>query len=97
MGSPAHVARAACEDAEQLAAAGALLGRLDPRDERAAGYAGRRRAHVLGARKEPATARTHAAVNGFVASHAAALAQDDVGAVQREQAWQVDWLAQRLA
>ena len=95
--SPAHVALAACEDAEQLAAAGALLGTLTARDERAAGYAGDAARHVLGARKEPVSAPIHAAVNGFIASHAAAFAQDDVTAVQREHAWQVDWLAQRLA
>jgi hypothetical protein len=96
VGSPAHVALAACEDAEQLAAAGALLGPLDARDERAAGYAGDAARHVLGARKEPETAPIHAAVNGFIAAHAAAFAQDDVAAVQREHGWQVDWLAGRL-
>ena len=69
---------------------------LGPRDERAVGYAGDAARHVLGARAEPATAPTHAAVNGFIASHAAAFAEDDVTAVERERAWQADWLARRL-
>jgi len=96
-GSPAHAALAACADAEQLAAAGAVLGPLDAREERAAGYAGDTARHVLGARSDPATAPIHAAVNGFIAAHAAAFAQDDVTAVGRERAWQSDWLARRLA
>src|SRR6476620_3050657 len=77
-GSPAHEALAACADAAALAAACATLGDLDPTGERAAGYAGDSARHVLGARAEPATAPTHAAVNGFIASHAAAFAQDDL-------------------
>lgn len=96
-GSPAHIALAACGDAEQLAAAVSLLGTRDARDERAAGYAGDAARHVLGARRQPATAPVHAAVNGFIAAHAAAFAQRDVSAVRGERAWQVEWLARRLA
>lgn len=96
-GSPAHVALAACSDAEQIAAAVAALGPLDAREERAAGYAGDAARHVLGARSGPATAPIHAAANGFIAAHAAAFAQQDVRAVERERAWQADWIARRLA
>lgn len=95
--SPGHAALAACADAEQLAAAVTVLGPLDARDERAAGYAGDAARHVIGARSDPPTAPVHAAVNGFVAAHAAAFAQDDVSAVERERAWQSDWIARRLA
>jgi hypothetical protein len=95
-GSPAHEALAACSDAETLATACAALDGLPAAEERAAGYAGDAARHVLGARAAPATAPTHAAVNGFIASHAAAFAQDDLTAVQRERAWQTGWLAQRL-
>lgn len=96
-GSPAHAALAACESAAALAAACAALAQdLDAREERAAGYAGDAARHVLGALAEPATAPTHAAVNGFIASHAAAFAEDDLGAVGRERAWQSDWLRLRL-
>ena len=95
-GSAAHDTLAACEDAQQLAAACAQLTGLDPAGERAAGYAGDAARHVLGALVEPATAPIHAAVNGFIASHAAAFAQDDLGAVERERAWQSAWLAEQL-
>jgi hypothetical protein len=95
-GSPAHAALTACRTADTLAAACAQLAELDPEDERAAGYAGDAARHVLGARAEPATAPMHAAVNGFIASHAAAFAEDDLGAVARERAWQTDWLATHL-
>jgi hypothetical protein len=95
-GSAAHEALAACEDAQALAAACAGLQGLDAQAERAAGYAGDAARHVLGAIAEPATAPTHAAVNGFISAHAAAFAQDDVGAVDGERAWQAAWLAQRL-
>jgi hypothetical protein len=47
-----------------------------------------------------AGAPTHAAVNGFIAAHAAAFAAAavaDVAAVPREPAAQARWLAQRLA
>jgi hypothetical protein len=95
-GSPGHAALATCQNAEALAAACAQLAALDPEDERAAGYAGDAARHVLGARAEPATAPMHAAVNGFIASHAAAFAEDDLGAVARERAWQTEWLARQL-
>ncbi|HEX4363570.1 MAG TPA: hypothetical protein VHZ75_03410 [Solirubrobacteraceae bacterium] len=95
-GSPAHAALAACRTADTLAAACAQLAELDPEDERAAGYAGDAARHVLGACAEPATAPTHAAVNGFIASHAAAFAEDDLGAVARERAWQAAWLVLQL-
>ncbi len=96
-GSRASAALAACGDAGSLAAACAQLQGLGAREERAAGYAGDAARHVLGARAQPATAPTHAAVNGFIAAHAAAFAQDDVGAVAGERAWQTDWLARALA
>jgi hypothetical protein len=95
-GSPGHAALAASQDAEALAAVCAQLTGLDPEEERAAGYAGDAARHVLGARAEPATAPMHAAVNGFIASHAAAFAEDDLGAVARERAWQTAWLARQL-
>lgn len=95
-GSAAHDALAACTDAQQLAATCAQLGSLSAGDERAAGYAGDAARHVLGALAEPATAPIHAAVNGFIAACAVAFAQDDLGAVERERAWQSAWLAQRL-
>jgi hypothetical protein len=95
-GSPAHDALAAGDTAEDLATACARLGELDPGAERAAGYAADAAAHVLGAVADPANAPTHAAVNGFIAAHAAAFAEDDLGAVARERAWQAAWLAQRL-
>jgi hypothetical protein len=72
------------------------LADLDPDEARAVGYAGDTARHALGARAEPATAPTHAAVNGFIAAHAAAFAEDTLGAVQRERAWQAEWLARRL-
>ena len=53
------------------------------------------RAMSLGARAAPPTAPTHAAVNGFIAAAAAAFADDDIGAVARERAWQADWIATR--
>ena len=99
---PAGAARdalAACTTAEQLAVAAAALAAddaLDPDDARAAGYAGDAARHVLGARAQPVTAPTHAAVNGFISAHAAAFAEDDLAAVQRERAWQADWLSRRL-
>lgn len=95
-GSAACKALAACPDAIAMAAACAQLSDLDARQERAAGYAGDAARHVIGARADRATAPTHAAVNGFIASHAAAFARDDVGAVAGERAWQADWLARRL-
>jgi hypothetical protein len=95
-GSDAHEALAACEDAAALAAACADVRGLDARGERAAGYAGDAARHVLGAVADPPTAPMHAAVNGFISAHAAAFAQDDVGAVDGERAWQSAWLAQRL-
>ena len=85
-----------CTTAEQLATAVAQLDGLGPDEARAAGYAGDAARHVLGARAEPVTAPTHAAVNGFIAAHAAAFAEDDLAAVGRERAWQADWLARRL-
>ena len=97
-GGPARDALAGCETAGQLAAAGAALAAddaLDPDAARAAGYVGDAARHVLGARAAPATAPTHAAVNGFIAAAAAAFAQDDLGAVARERAWQADWIAAR--
>ena len=90
---PAHETLAGCGDAEQLAAAAAALEGLDADETRAAGYAGDAARHVLGARAEPATSPTHAAVNGFIAAHAAAFAEDDLAAVERERAWQAAWIA----
>ena len=95
---PAHDTLAGCETAEQLAAAAAALAAddaLDPDEARAAGYAGDAARHVVGARAAPATAPTHAAVNGFIAAAAAAFAEDDLGAVARERAWQAEWIAAR--
>jgi hypothetical protein len=97
-GGAAHDALAGATTAEQLAAAAAALAAdaaLDPDEARAAGYAGDAARHVLGARAAPATAPTHAAVNGFIAAAAAAFAEDDLGAVARERAWQADWIATR--
>ncbi|HVF79267.1 MAG TPA: hypothetical protein VNA28_13300 [Solirubrobacteraceae bacterium] len=95
-GSPAHCGLASCHAAEDLAAACVQLTDLDPDGERAAGYAGDAARHVLGAVAEPSTAPIHAAVNGFIAAHAAAFAENDLGAAERERAWQADWLARRL-
>jgi hypothetical protein len=75
-----------------VAADAALIGALDSAQARAAGYAGDAARHVLGARAQPATAPTHAAVNGFIAAHAAAWAQEDLDAVGRERAWQAAWI-----
>jgi hypothetical protein len=91
-----HDALASATTAEQLAEAAAELGDLDPDAARAVGYAGDTARHVLGARSDPATAPTHAAVNGFIAAHAAAFAEDTLAAVKRERAWQAAWLARRL-
>ena len=96
-GSAAHDALAGCATARQLAAACGGLTGLDPEAERAAGYAGDAARHVLGALAEPATAPVHAAVNGFIAAHAAAFAQDEAAAVATERAWQAAWLLGRLA
>ncbi len=95
-GSPTREALESCHTAEDLAAACAQLADADPDETRAAGYAGDAARHVLGALAEPSTAPTHAAVNAFIASHAAAFAEGDLGAVGRERAWQADWLARRL-
>jgi hypothetical protein len=95
-GSPAHEALASCAGAADLAAACEQPTELAPDEQRAAGYAGDCARHVLGAIADPSTAPMHAAVNGFIASHAAAFAQADLGAVERERAWQADWLARRL-
>ncbi len=95
---PAHDALAGCATAQPLAATAAALAaddELDPDQARAAGYAGDAARHVLGARAQPATAPTHAAVNGFIAAAAAAFAEDDLGAVTRERAWQSAWIAAR--
>ena len=92
----AHAALAAAGGAEEIAAVAAdtaLMDALDRDATRAAGYAGDAARHVLGARAEPATAPTHAAVDGFIAAHAAAFARDDLTAVQRERAWQAAWIA----
>ncbi len=94
---PAHAALAGATGAEAIAAAaadGALLDALEPDQVRALGYAGDAARHVLGARAQPATAPTHAAVNGFIASHAAAFAEDDLAGVERERAWQAAWIAE---
>lgn len=87
---------ASCTTAEQLADAAARLVDLDPDEARAVGYAGDAARHALGARAEPGTAPTHAAVNGFIAAHAAAFAEDALAGVGRERAQQAQWLAQRL-
>lgn len=96
-GGRAREALAGCQTAEQLAATAAALAteELDSDEARAAGYVGDAARHVLGARSAPATAPTHAAVNGFIAAAAAAFAEDDLGAVARERAWQADWIAAR--
>ena len=94
--APARAALQRATDAQHIAAVAAdadLVGPLDPQGTRAAGYAGDAARHVLGARAQPATAPTHAAVNGFIAAHAAAFAEDDLGAVERERAWQAAWIA----
>lgn len=93
---PAHAALTGAADAAAIAAIAAdpaLMGALDGDATRAAGYAGDAARHVLGARAQPATAPTHAAVNGFIAAHAAAFAHDDLTAVERERAWQAAWIA----
>ena len=93
---PAYAALAGAAGATQIAATVAdagLMDALDPGETRAAGYAGDAARHVLGARAQPATAPTHAAVDGFIAAHAAAFAQDDLTAVERERAWQAAWIA----
>lgn len=95
-GSPVPEALAASDDAHAIAVVCGRLSGLGTRDQRAAGYAGDAGRHVLGAIAEPATAPTHAAVNAFIACHAAAFAEDDLGAVGREREWQVSWLARRL-
>lgn len=95
-GSATFEALAACSNAVELAAVCAQLPDLDAREERAAGYTGDAARHVIGARAAPATAPTHAAVNGFIVAHAAAFAHDDLAAVAGERAWQADWLARRL-
>jgi len=94
-GGRARAALAGAGDARQIAAVAAdgLVDGLGPDAARAVGYAGDAARHVLGARAQPATAPTHAAVNGFVAAHAAAFAHDDLTAVERERAWQVAWIA----
>jgi len=84
---------AGAEEIAAIAADGELMGALNGDATRAAGYAGDAARHVLGARAEPATAPTHAAVDGFIAAHAAAFAQDDLTAVGRERAWQAAWIA----
>jgi len=91
----AHDALADCATAEQLATAAAQMAaddQVEPDGARASGYVGDAARHVLGARAQPATAPTHAAVNGFIAAHAAAFAEDDLDAVARERAWQADWI-----
>ena len=95
-GSRAREALAAAGSAENLAAATGRLTGLDPREQRAAGYAADAAHHARRAIAEPAGAPTHAAVSGFIASHAAAFAED-LGAVGRERTWQADWLARALS
>lgn len=93
---PAHAALAGAAGAEEIAAIAAdagLMDALDRAETRAAGYAGDAARHALGARAQPATAPTHAAVDGFIAAHAAAFAHDDLTAVERERAWQAAWIA----
>ena len=93
---PLYAALAVAASAEEIAAVAAdaeRVGALDRDATRAAGYAGDAAHHVLGARADPATAPTHAAVSGFIAAHAAAFAQDDHTAVERERAWQAAWIA----
>ena len=97
-GHAAHAALAAATSAEAIAALAAdpaLAAGLEAAHARAVGYAGDAARHVLGARAQPATAPTHAAVNGFIAAAAAAFARDDLGAVERERAWQAAWIAER--
>ncbi len=95
---PARDALASCTTGAQLAAAATRQDGLDEAEARAASYAGDAARHALAVRDEPAAeAPAHAAVNGFIAAHAAASAGDDRGAVARERAWQAAWLARRLA
>jgi len=92
----ARDALASCATARAIEVAAAELEGPDARGRRAAGYAADAARHVLSALAAPATAPTHAAVNGFIAAHAAAFAADDVAAAPRERAWQAAWIAGRL-
>jgi len=95
--APARAALAGATSATEIAAVaadGTLLDALEPDASRALGYAGDAARHVLGARAQPATAPTHAAVNGFIAAAAAAFAQDDLAAADRERTWQAAWIAE---
>ena len=80
----------------QLVAAAAGAAGLPGREARAAGYVGDTARHALGARSDPATAPVHAAVNAFIAAHAAAFAAGDVAAAPREREALARWLAERL-
>jgi hypothetical protein len=85
----------AAATAAQLVAAADAPG-LAGREARAVGYVGDTARHALGARTRPEFAPTHAAVSGFIASHAAAFAADDAAAAPRELAALGDVLARRL-
>jgi hypothetical protein len=93
---PQRTALERCASAAQLEARASTSG-LAGREARAVGYVVDTARHAIAAPAEPAEAPTHAAVNGFIAAHAAAFAAAAVAAVPREHAAQARWLAQRLA
>jgi hypothetical protein len=67
--------------------------RVDPWDAEAAAAL----AEDCAPRRARPARPTHAAVNGFIAAHAAAFAAGDVTAAPRERAAQARWLARRLS
>jgi hypothetical protein len=93
---PAQDALARCTSPVEVRDVSATLD-LDPRAARAVGYAGDTARHAISARERPNEASMHAAVNGFIAAHAAAFAADDVAVAAPERASQGVWLAARLA
>ena len=66
------------------------------REERALGYVLDAARHAVAAFSEPADAPRRAAVNAFIAAHAAAFAAGDTAAAPRERTALAAWLAQRL-
>lgn len=92
---PAATALAGCATAADLAAVRAPD--LAPREARAVGYVRDGAGAALAARADPASAPEQAAVNAFIASHAAAFAAGDAAAAPLERAALADWLVQRLA
>jgi hypothetical protein len=90
----ARTALADCATVAQLAAV--RVPDLAPREARAAGYVRDAAGAALAARSDPSSAPEQAAVNAFIAAHAAAFAAGDVAAAPRERAALAAWLAQRL-